>query len=39
MSKKLMLILNPVAGNGSGVLAIGPAMEVLYKGGLVPKVF
>ncbi|MBP8640385.1 MAG: YegS/Rv2252/BmrU family lipid kinase [Oscillospiraceae bacterium] len=39
MSKKLMLILNPVAGNGSGVLAIGPAMEVLYKGGLVPTVF
>ncbi len=39
MSKKLMLILNPTAGSGSGVLAIGPAMEVLYKGGFVPTVF
>lgn len=39
MSKKLMLILNPTAGNGSGVLAIGPAMEILYRGGLVPTVF
>lgn len=39
MSKKLMLILNPMAGNGSGVLTIGPAMEVLYRGGLVPTVF
>ena len=39
MSKKLMLILNPVAGNGNGVLSIGPAMEVLYKGGYIPTVF
>ncbi|NCC69017.1 MAG: YegS/Rv2252/BmrU family lipid kinase, partial [Clostridia bacterium] len=39
LSKKLMLILNPAAGNGSGVLSIGPAMEVLYRGGLVPTVF
>ncbi len=39
MSKKLMLILNPTAGSGSGVLAIGPAMEVLYRGGFVPTVF
>ena len=39
MSKKLMLILNPAAGSGSGVLSIGPAMEVLYKGGFVPTVF
>lgn len=34
-----MLILNPAAGSGSGVLSIGPAMEVLYKGGFVPTVF
>lgn len=39
MSKKLMLILNPTAGSGSGALSIGPAMEVLYKGGFVPTVF
>ena len=39
MSKKLMLILNPAAGNGNGVLSIGPAMEVLYKGGYIPTVF
>ncbi len=34
-----MLILNPAAGSGTGVLSIGPAMEVLYKGGFVPTVF
>ncbi|PKM73210.1 MAG: diacylglycerol kinase [Firmicutes bacterium HGW-Firmicutes-16] len=39
MSKKLMLILNPAAGSGNGVLSIGPAMEVLYNGGFVPTVF
>ena len=39
MSKKLMLILNPAAGSGSGVLSIGPAMELLYKGGMTPTVF
>ena len=39
MSKKLMLILNPAAGNGSGVMSVGSAMEVLYKAGLVPTVF
>ena len=39
LSKKLMLILNPAAGNGGGLLSIGPAMEVLYKGGFVPTVF
>ncbi|NLT63841.1 MAG: YegS/Rv2252/BmrU family lipid kinase [Clostridiales bacterium] len=39
MSKKLMLILNPAAGNGNGVFSIGPAMEVLYRGGYIPTVF
>ena len=39
MSKKLMLILNPTAGNGSGVLSIGSAMEVLYRAGFVPTVY
>ena len=39
MDKKLMLIINPAAGSGSGALSIGSAMEVLYKGGFVPTVF
>ncbi len=39
MSKKLMLILNPAAGNGSGLLSVGPVMEILYKANLVPTVF
>ena len=39
MHKKLMLILNPVAGSGSGITSIGAAMEVLYRGGYVPTVF
>ena len=34
-----MLILNPMAGNGSGVLTIGPALEILYRGGFVPTVY
>lgn len=34
-----MLILNPTAGNGSGVLSIGSAMEVLYRAGFVPTVY
>ena len=34
-----MLILNPAAGNGSGMLSIGAAMEILYKNGLVPTVY
>lgn len=39
MNKKLMLILNPVAGGGKGIASIGPAMEVLYKGGYLPTVY
>ena len=39
MSKKLMLILNPAAGSRSGVRSIGPALEVLYRGGYVPTVY
>ena len=39
MSKKLMLILNPAAGNGGGIKTIGPTMEVLYRAGFVPTVF
>ncbi|NLH01936.1 MAG: diacylglycerol kinase family lipid kinase [Clostridiales bacterium] len=39
MSKQLMLILNPAAGGGKGVTAIGSAMEVLYRGGYIPTVF
>lgn len=39
MSKKLLLILNPTAGSGNGVLSIGPAMEVLFRGGYVPTVY
>ena len=39
MSKKLMLILNPTAGNGSGIRTIGRTMEVLYRAGYVPTVF
>jgi len=34
-----MLILNPTAGNGSGLLSIGSAMEVLYRAGFVPTVY
>ena len=34
-----MLIVNPAAGNGSGVLSIGPAMEVLYRGGFIPTIY
>jgi len=39
LHKKLMLILNPAAGSGSGVLSIGRVMEVLYTGGYLPTVF
>lgn len=39
LQKKLMLILNPAAGSGSGVSSIGRVMEVLHKGGYVPTVF
>lgn len=39
MSKSLMMILNPAAGSGTGVLSIGPAMGILYRGGFVPTVF
>ena len=39
MSKKLMLILNPMAGSGSGVRSIGPALEVFFRGGYVPTVY
>ena len=28
-----------MAGNGSGVLTIGPALEILYRGGFVPTVY
>ncbi len=39
MSKNLLLILNPTAGSGNGVLSIGPAMEILFRGGYVPTVY
>ncbi len=39
MHKKLMLILNPVAGSGSGITSFGSAMEVLYRGGYIPTVY
>ncbi len=39
MEKTLMLILNPVAGNGAGTLAMGPILTTLCGGGFVPTVF
>lgn len=39
MNKTLMLILNPAAGGGKGIASIGPAMEILYKGGYLPTVY
>ena len=39
MFKTLMLILNPAAGGGKGLGSVGPAMEVLYRGGYLPTVY
>lgn len=39
MNKKLMLLLNPAAGGGKGITSIGPALEVLYKGGYLPTIY
>lgn len=39
MRKKLMLLMNPVAGKGSCVAALGSVLEILYNGGYVPTVF
>ena len=37
--KKLMLILNPTAGRGDGVISLGPVLRVLSNGGYLPTVF
>lgn len=37
--KKLMLIINPHAGNGRGSESLGRAMSVLYTGGFLPTVY
>lgn len=37
--KKLMLIMNPAAGGGKGISSIGPALQVLYRGGYLPTVY
>ncbi len=37
--KKLMLILNPTAGRGDGVISLGPVLQVLSNGGYLPTVF
>lgn len=39
MQKKLMLILNPVAGRGGGSASLGGVLEVLFSGGYIPTVF
>lgn len=37
--KKLMLILNPAAGRGEGIVSLGPVLKVLSNGGYLPTVF
>ena len=37
--KKLMLILNPAAGRGEGVVSLGPVLRILSNGGYFPTVF
>lgn len=37
--KKLMLIFNPVAGKGEGIVNLGPILQVLSNGGYLPTVF
>ncbi len=37
--KKLMLILNPVAGRGAGLDSLAMVLEVLHRGGYIPSVF
>lgn len=39
MQKKLMLILNPAAGKGSGIASLGSVLSILYSGGYLPTVF
>lgn len=39
MTKNLMLIINPAAGSGGGMMSIGPVLETFYREGLVPTVF
>ncbi|NLV86047.1 MAG: diacylglycerol kinase family lipid kinase [Clostridiales bacterium] len=39
MNKRLMLILNPSAGKGSGVKSLGKVLEILYLGGYLPTVY
>ncbi|NLW65294.1 MAG: YegS/Rv2252/BmrU family lipid kinase [Clostridiales bacterium] len=37
--KKLMLIFNPAAGKGEGLVNLGPILQVLSNGGYLPTVF
>lgn len=37
--KKLMLILNPAAGRGEGLVSLGSVLQVLSGGGYLPTVF